>query len=554
MAGIGVLLRGFAALLGLCLLLWGAAANPYLPAREAAPLLAAIAREKPDFVVPQGVTGIIVPHHLLAVDLIARGYWAASAGHYSRVIVLSPDHFHRVGMAFGTTKHDLATVFGAVNPDAAGVAALLMHPELVEALPDVDHEHGIMVEAPFIKFFFPTAEVIPILASVNAGPAEWRAMTELLKPLVTPTTLVVQSTDFSHYRPLAEAVARDQESLAAIATGDPEEMVPLLQPSHLDSKAAGYIELALQRELLGAHPVILANGNSVEYGGDAGSTTSYVVAAFVRDDADGTAFGYKDQSRTMFAGDVLLGRYFLPALRDQAAWSKIRDMVLGLTRLLPLVVNLEGVLLDGPVTGVGADAHVMVPEDAAPMLAALHTMAASLANNHANDLGPEVRAESVTQLKALGIAPLEHGTISDFGAFRLLALNFVGGRMVGDAIADPENLDWVCGLDAAPPLVAFVHWGTEYTTAASVKEHDIAAALARCGVSLIVGAHSHQASTRIESISGGGSQMVYSLGNFLFDQSSPRGSGALLELRVFRQGTVAARLVPVPNLFDLSRE
>jgi len=48
--------------------------------------------------------------------------------------------------------------------------------------------------------------------------------------------------------------------------------------------------------------------------------------------------------------------------------------------------------------------------------------------------------------------------------------------------------------------------------------------------------------------------MVFSLGNLLFDQTSPRGSGALLELRVFKQGTVAARLVPVPNLFELGRE
>jgi poly-gamma-glutamate synthesis protein (capsule biosynthesis protein) len=48
--------------------------------------------------------------------------------------------------------------------------------------------------------------------------------------------------------------------------------------------------------------------------------------------------------------------------------------------------------------------------------------------------------------------------------------------------------------------------------------------------------------------------MLFSLGNLLFDQTSPRGSGALLEVRVFRQGTVAARVIPVPNLFELGRE
>jgi poly-gamma-glutamate synthesis protein (capsule biosynthesis protein) len=101
--------------------------------------------------------------------------------------------------------------------------------------------------------------------------------------------------------------------------------------------------------------------------------------------------------------------------------------------------------------------------------------------------------------------------------------------------------------------VAFVHWGEEYVAEAGAEERQIADRLAQCGVSLIVGGHSHQASGGIEPLRGGAAQMVFSLGNFIFDQSAPRGSGALLELRVFAQGTVAARLVPVPNLFDLTR-
>src|SRR5690606_17163047 len=106
--------------------------------------------------------------------------------------------------------------------------------------------------------FFPHARVIPLLASVNAGEADWEAMAEALKTLLTPTTLVVQSTDYSHYRPVGEAVARDQETIAAITGRDPRSIVPLLQPAHLDSKAAQFIQLALQRGL-GSAPVILAN-------------------------------------------------------------------------------------------------------------------------------------------------------------------------------------------------------------------------------------------------------------------------------------------------------
>jgi poly-gamma-glutamate synthesis protein (capsule biosynthesis protein) len=527
--------------------------NPFLPARDPAPILAAIDKERPQFVPPIGVTGIGVPHHLLAAELIARGFWAASAGHYSRIILLSPDHFRKVHKAFGTTREDLASVLGTVTVDQGGVGAIAANADLVEVLPSLAREHGVMAIAPFIAKFFPGAKVIPVLGSITADAGEWRQMAEALKPLIDDTTLVVQSTDYSHYRPLQEAMARDQETLAMIAAGDPAGVEPLLQPAHMDSKASQYIQMALQKDVFGSSPMVIGNGNSVEYGTGPQSTTSYVVTAFVKDPAAGAVFDYADQTRVMFGGDVLLGRYLLPALRDPDSWAAIRDSVLAITHGAEMIVNLEGVLLDGPVMGVDFNTHVMVTDDAAPVLAALKVGAASLANNHASDLGVTGRAISVEQLRALDVTPLEHGTLTDFAAFRLLALNFVSGKFVGEALADPDDLDWVCGLAAAPPLVAFVHWGTEYVTEASEKERGIARALARCGVTLIVGAHSHQASPRIAAINGGATQMVYSLGNFLFDQSAPRGSGALLEMRVFPQGTVAARLIPIPNLFDLSR-
>ncbi|MBN9348880.1 MAG: AmmeMemoRadiSam system protein B, partial [Devosia sp.] len=324
-----------------------AADNPFLPAQDPVPLAEAIEAERPAFTPPTGVTGISVPHHLLAADLIARGFWAASAGQYDRTILISPDHFHKVSKAFGTTREDLATVFGVLASDTAGVEAVATS-ALVETLPTIETEHGVMAVAPFAVHFFPEARVIPLLASVNATEADWQAMTELLKPLLTPTTLVVQSTDYSHYRPIGEAVARDQETIAAITARDPAGIDPLLQPAHMDSKGAQYIQLALQRTL-GSAPVILANRNSVEYGGSARETTSYVVTAYLRDPAAGVAFDYPDQARTMLAGDVLLGRYFLPALRTPQSWTLLRDTVLGITRRTPLIVNFEGVLLDRPV-------------------------------------------------------------------------------------------------------------------------------------------------------------------------------------------------------------
>src|SRR5262249_43134 len=100
--------------------------------------------------------------------------------------------------------------------------------------------------------------------------------------------------------------------------------------------------------------------------------------------------------------------------------------------------------------------------------------------------------------------------------------------------------------------VAFVHWGQEYTRTPGEPEHAAAQALHACGVEVVIGAHSHQAAERPEAVQGGEYLLVFSLGNLLFDQKSERASSALLEMRFFKQGRVATRLVPLPNLFELA--
>ncbi len=48
--------------------------------------------------------------------------------------------------------------------------------------------------------------------------------------------------------------------------------------------------------------------------------------------------------------------------------------------------------------------------------------------------------------------------------------------------------------------------------------------------------------------------MIHSLGNFLFDQTGARASGAVAHVRSFAQGTLALRQLPLPQLFDLARK
>ena len=90
-------------------------------------------------------------------------------------------------------------------------------------------------------------------------------------------------------------------------------------------------------------------------------------------------------------------------------------------------------------------------------------------------------------------------------------------------------------------MVAFVHWGREYIAEPSAREKMLADEMRLRSVSAIIGAHPHVASDGVVALGGGDVAEVYSLGNFLFDQSAARSSGAMVEMRVFEQGTIFMR-------------
>ena len=531
-----------------------ARAEPAIPSlySDPAPFRAAIEKER----WPEGsrmlpVTGITVPHHLLAADLMARGFAALRGNTYDRVIVISPDHFRKARRPFVTTRRDFETVLGPLTTDKAAADALLAQPDLVEESGLFAEEHGVAALLPFLKEALPETPIVAIAISIRAERAEWDRMVEALTPLVGPKTLLVQSTDYSHYLSHETSLARDQETLNVIAADDVEAVTRLVSSDHMDSRAAQYIQMRLQRAR-GSRATVVANRNSIEYVPHASRTTSYVVSVYSPERA---AFPrrYEDQDVMVLAGDLFAGRYLTKPLADPVIAAALVTRVKALTGGVPMVVNLEGAVLTEPPEGLPDSLHAMHAGLALPLLKALNVKAASLANNHAFDLGRDGHRETVDLLRRGGIVPMLHGEMTDLGPFRVWPLNMVGRNdRAGFPVARPGDLEMLCRARAKPPLLAFVHWGAEYVDALDAEQRETAATLHRCGASLVIGAHSHRGTDAIEAPEGGAYGLLPSLGNFMFDQTASRGSGVLLEVRRFRHGTVATRILPLPNLFDVA--
>jgi Bacterial capsule synthesis protein PGA_cap/Memo-like protein len=432
--------------------------------------------------------------------------------------------------------------------------SLLGDRELFDESDLFDKEHGIEALLPFVKHFFPNAKVVPIAASYASTRADWDRAVQELRQFTGDQTLVVQSTDYSHYLPLASAVSRDQETLNVLASGNLDAVNGLIQPDHLDSKAAQYIQMRLQAEIYKAAATVIANRDSSDFGAQAGDVTTYIVTVYSPQLEVGSRLRYGDQEAVYFGGDTFVGRWFTQPLAEPAIAGRLVEKIRSVTAGAPLVVNLEGVPLNAPPPGVAENLHVMHASLTLQILKSLNVQAVSLANNHSHDLGDNGLKEAVATLKRARINPLLHMRPVEFGQMGVVAINFIGARDYKGypVIKSDAELQKLCDTRSRSPLIAFVHWGDEYRRDANPAQYGAAEALHKCGVGIIIGAHSHQASRGIEAPRGGEYLMLGSLGNLLFDQRGGQVSGALLELRRFAKGTVATRLIPIPNLYELA--
>lgn len=491
---------------------------------------------------PQNITGITVPHHLLAADLMAEAFARVRGRDWRRIVILTPDHFSRSKNPFAVTLRDFDTALGPLGADRQAVRLLLANP-LVSESSLFSHEHGVQALLPFIARYFPRALIVPIAIRSSSRQADWDSLARTLTPLLSPDTLLVQSTDFSHYLTAPQARRMDQETLRALSVGDPGQILDLTVPDHLDSRGCQYLQILLQRQVFGARPTVIANRNSQEYTSEPIiKTTSYIVQLYSAEPL--SAEGARSY---FFGGDLFCGRHVAKRLSSSVKRKSLLQRVLGLTRGKPLILNLEGVLKEKPPDSPGLYTLCMANDLTLPLLKDLNVQAVSLANNHSRDLGEESYEETRRLLKEHGVSCLRNREVLDMGDFYLAGFTDVDNQSETKiAQLTRRDMESLSLLKRDKPVFAFIHWGAEFTDRAGPREEALAELLEANGVEVVIGAHSHRAG-RLEGTRK--SCRIFSLGNFLFDQVAPRASGALLEVVFFPQGSYFLKTHPLGNLY-----
>ncbi|MBD3156131.1 MAG: AmmeMemoRadiSam system protein B [Candidatus Aenigmarchaeota archaeon] len=186
------------------------------------------------------VTGLIVPHagYIYSGPVAAEAFKQINQD-IKEVIILAPTHHIRFqGASIGKFEY-YSTPLGKV--ELSDKVENLLKEEIFVSVPDTHkREHSIEVEIPFLQEVLGDFKIIPIIT----GSVDPKKLADTLMNYVNEGTLIVVSSDLSHYHSYESAVELDRSCINNIINFDFDELeereacgkVPILTLMYLADK------------------------------------------------------------------------------------------------------------------------------------------------------------------------------------------------------------------------------------------------------------------------------------------------------------------------------
>lgn len=463
------------------------------------------------------IKGVIVNHHLLVPNLIAETIGTIATTAPVTVVLISPNHFHTGNGQIISSIYKWETPYGILDSNCSAISDLEKQGVLNVAETPFENEHGVTGIVPFIKKSLPNAEIIPVIIKDTLSEDQLNTFVQHLYATLGNKIILVGSFDFSHYLPDAGAQFHDAKSLSVIKNFDYTGV------KAIDNNSMPGLEIVLKYfEKEGAqHFDLIANANSAQVLHDPSidETTSYIDGAF--------SIGPKDEDSTatvLAFGDMMLDR----AVRQKINKNGAEYPFLSIKRFLIgsdiVVANAEGAFTSYPSETLNAsNAPLKFTFDPAilPILKKLGFTLFSEANNHALNFGPEGLKQSEEFIDSAGLNwfgdPLNQNVDPFITTIRGEKIAFIGYHQFATGGFDNVTNSIKSAKQQGAFVIVYPHWGIEYNSNVTQTQIDDAHAFIDAGADVILGSHPHV----IEPIEiYKGKAIFYSMGNFVFDQSS----------------------------------
>lgn len=210
------------------------------------------------------IRSIIVPHHLLASDIVADIMKRASGRNIELIAIIGPNHENIGTNKVATVKARWQTPLGYVESDQEMVDRFASEFN-IKSDPEVfQNEHSMGAIMPFVNYYFTDARVLPIVFDSYAGYEEVERVEKWLSENLEENSLLITSIDFSHYLSKDEADQKDLETRNLIEKRDINTVLKLSNTENVDSPVSLAVSI-LYAQKHDLKSEILFNANSFDY-------------------------------------------------------------------------------------------------------------------------------------------------------------------------------------------------------------------------------------------------------------------------------------------------
>lgn len=223
---------------------------------------------------------LIAPHAGYVFSAaVAAGAYARVSHSAQTVILIGPSHYKRFDGVHVTDAKYYETPLGKVEVNREITEKLSKHPLCLRATGAEDSEHCLEVQLPFLQVVLGAGKfnIVPLLTG-NVGA---KAVADMLLPFVDDTTMVVASSDLSHYQPQGDARDIDDATISTVVSGNTEGFMEACG----DTAIRVAMEIAAKRGLVAELIDARTSYDTAPEYGDPHRVVGYAAIVFVKGDA-----------------------------------------------------------------------------------------------------------------------------------------------------------------------------------------------------------------------------------------------------------------------------
>lgn len=228
------------------------------------------------------IYGVVSPHAGYAYSgaVAANGFYEASSTDFHDVIMVGPNHYG-IGSWVAVMKDGVwETPLGEVTVNADLAKEIAARSSILE-FDDFAHsrDHCLEVQLPFLQCINDDFRIVPIILVSQRSDTAYdlgNAISEtIMEKGMIESTLLIASSDFTHYESNSEAHRKDGELIKSILALDVNKFYAVLE--RLDVSACGYGAVATI--MVAAKNLGATRGELLKYttSGDVTGDTSAVV-------------------------------------------------------------------------------------------------------------------------------------------------------------------------------------------------------------------------------------------------------------------------------------